>query len=265
MAKLENVKAFYSSLKAINFNDDANILISDDGLKVIVEEGKYVQASTYITKECFSEFRLQSDDELEIRVNLTVVTDCLSVFAGADCSMKLLYKGLGAPLVLILEQHGEDNLITEMSIKTKTGEDNLDFAIDEDNDSFNRVIFRGADFSNLLNEINKAADELEMYMSPRSPYFRLTAFGVVQAESNVEVAKTSDMFITFSCQMMSTARYKMSHIRLAMKGLAIAGRVALKTDQTGLLEIQIEVMKEGGASIHLVLFVTPLIDEEWLA
>lgn len=263
VAKLDNVKQFYSSLKAINFNEDANISIMSDGFKVIVEEAKYVQASVFISKECFSEFKLLNDEPLDIRVNLTVVTDCLSVFAGNECSVKLLYKGVGAPLVLILEQHGEDELITEVSVKTKSSEENLDYEIvEEDNDTFNRVIFRGADFANLLNEINKAADKLELYMSPRTPYFRMTALGVMQAESHVEVAKTSDMFISFRCQCMSTAQYKMSHIRLATRGLAIAGKVALKTDKSGLLEIQIEVIKDGEPSIYIQLFVTPLIDDD---
>lgn len=230
LAKLEDVKTFYTSLKAINFNDDANIIVSDDGLRVIVEESKYVQASVFMTKQCFSEYRLlRGDEDLELRVNLTVVTDCLSIFAGADCSVKLLYKGNGAPLVLILEQHGEDDLITEVSVKTKNVEEYLEFALDEDDDSYNKVILRGTDFSNLLNEINKAAEDLEIYISPKAPYFRLTSHGVEQAvRSNVEVAKTSDTFLTFLCRKVSTTRYKMSHIRLAMKGLAIANKVILK-------------------------------------
>lgn len=261
LAKLDNVKIFYTALKAINFNDDASISISEDGMRIIVEEGQYVQASMYITKESFSEWALRGDDAVEIRVNLTVVTDCLSVFAASDCSMKWLYKGAGAPLVFILEQHGEDDLITEMSIKTKNRQDHLDFVIDEEDNGSNMVILRGADFSTLLNEINKAADELDVYMSPKAPYFRLTALGVVQAESNVEVAKTSDMFLTYSCQRTSTARYKMSHIRLAMKGLAVATKVALKTDKSGLLEMQIQVQNEDSNIIYLVLFVTPLLDD----
>lgn len=262
LAKLDNVKLFYSSLKAINFSDDANILVSDEGLRVTVEMAKYVQANAYISKACFSEFRLSGDEELDIRVSLSVLTDCLSVFAGSDCSMKLLYKGPGAPLVLILEHHGEDDLITEVSVKTKNGQPNLEFEIDDEGDSFNQIMFRGMDFSNLLSDMDKAADELEIYMSPQSPYFRVTSLGVVQAETNVEVAKTSDMVTSFSCQKMSTARYKMSHIRLAMKGLAISNKVAVKTDKSGLLEIQTEVMKESDADIYLVLYVTPLIDDE---
>lgn len=34
LAKLDNIKTFYAALKAINFSEDANIIISDDGFKV---------------------------------------------------------------------------------------------------------------------------------------------------------------------------------------------------------------------------------------
>lgn len=85
LAKLDNIKTFYTALKAINFNEDANIVISEDGFKAVVEESKYAQASLYVTKSCFSEFRLLGDEEVSIRLNLSVFTDCLSIFANPDC------------------------------------------------------------------------------------------------------------------------------------------------------------------------------------
>lgn len=261
LAQLDNIKTFYSSLKAINFNEDANIIISENGLKAIVEESKYVQASIYVTRECFSEFRLIDDEEISIRINLSVVTDCLSVFASPECSMKIIYKGHGAPLVLVLEQHDGDDLITEVSIKTKTGEPQMDFVIDEDDVNFNSVVVRGSDFSNLLSEINKSVDVLELLLSPRSPYFRLTTLGVIQSESNVEIARTSDMFISFECRVASTTKYKMSHIRLTMKALSLANKVAMRNDSTGLLSFQIMVVAEGDAQIYIEYFITPLVDE----
>lgn len=261
LAQLDNIKTFYSSLKAINFNEDANIIISDNGLKAIVEESKYVQASIYVTRECFSEFRLINDEEISIRINLSVVTDCLSVFASPECSMKIIYKGHGAPLVLVLEQHDGDDLITEVSIKTKTGEPQMDFVIDEDDVNYNSVVVRGSDFSNLLGEINKSVDVLELLLSPRSPYFRLTTLGVIQSESNVEIARTSDMFISFECRVASTTKYKMSHIRLTMKALSLANKVAMRSDGTGLLSFQIMVVAEGDAQIYIEYFITPLVDE----
>lgn len=262
LAKLDNIKTLYTALKAINFNENASLTISEDGLKVVVEESKFVEAAFYITRNCFSEFRLQNDEKISLRLNLTVVTDCLSIFANPDCSMKIIYKGRGAPLVLVLEQHDTDDLITEVSIKTKNGEDRLDFNIDEDDDSYNSLIVRGADFFNLFSEINKSVDEIEIFISPKFPYFRITSLGESQAESNIEIAKSSDMFITYYCGRESKARYKMSHIRLMTKALALATKVALRTDSSGLLGLQIMVMSEGDAQIHIEYFVTPLVEDD---
>lgn len=261
LAKLDNIKTFYAALKAVNFNEDASIIISEDGLKTVVEESKYVQASLYVTRACFSEYRLLGDEEVTIRLNLSVITDCLSIFATPDCSMKIIYKGDSAPLILVLEQHDGDDLITEVSVKTKNGEELMEYAIDEKDDGYNSLIVRGSDFSNLFNEINKSVEELEISISPKAPYFTIASLGMLQDESKIEIAKSSDMFITYYCGSESKARYKMSHIRLAIKALALATKVALRTDQTGLLGLQIMVLSDGDSQIYIEYFITPLIED----
>lgn len=261
LAKLDNIKTFYNSLKAINFNDNATIVISEDGIKAVVEESKYVQASIYVTRSCFSEYRLLGNEQVSVRLNLTVVTDCLSIFASPECSMKIIYKGIGAPLVLVLEQHDGDDLITEVSIKTKTNEEQMDFTIDEDDEEYNSIIVKGHDFSDLFNDIHKAVEELEIFMSPNPPYFRIKSIGAMQSESNVEIAKSSDMFIKFFCGKESAWRYKMSHLRLATRALALATKVAIRRDSSGLLGLQIMVLSDGESQIYIEYFVTPLNDE----
>lgn len=262
LAKLDNIKTFYTAIKAVNFNEDANVIISEDGFKVVVEESKYVQASLYVTRACFSEFRLLGDDDVSIRLNLTAFTNCLSMFANPDSSMKMIYKGQDAPLMLVLESHDGDDLISEVSMKTKNLQEHLEYNIDEDDDSYNSLIARGPDFSNLFNEINKEVDELEMSILSKAPYFCITSLGMMQDESKIEIAKSSDMFITYHCGSDSKARYKMSHLRLAMKALAIATKVALRTDRTGLLGLQIMVLSEGDSQIYIEYFITPLIDDD---
>lgn len=262
MAKLDNIKTFYTALKAVNFNQDANVIISDDGLKAVVEESTYVQATLYVTRPCFSEFRLNGTDEISIRLNLSAFTDCLSIFANPDCCMKINYKGAGAPLMLVLEQHDGDDLITEVSIKTKNIVEHLDYAIDEEDANYNSLIVRGPDFANLFNEINKGVGELQISISPKAPYFSIASLGLLQDESKVEIAKSSDMFISYHCTNETTARYRMTHIRLAMKALAVATKVALRTDRTGLLGLQIMAHSDGDSQIYIEYFVTPLIEEE---
>lgn len=261
LAKLDNIKTFYTAMKAINFNEDANIVISEDGFKAVVEESRYVQASLYVTRNCFSEFRLLGDEDVSIRLNLSVFTDCLSIFANPDCCMKIIYKGCGAPLMLVLEQHDGNDLITEVSIKTKNIVEHLEYNIEEDDECYNSLIVRGADFSNLFSEIHKSVEELEISISPKAPYFSITSLGMLQDESKIEIAKSSDMFITYHCGNESKARYKMSHIRLAMKALTLATKVALRTDRTGLLGLQIMVLSEGDTQIYIEYFITPLFEE----
>lgn len=270
IAQLDNIRLFYNALKAIHFHDDVRIVVSENGLKATVEEARYVQATVYMTRECFSEFRLDGNEELAISVNLSVVCDCLSIFAGVDCSMKMIYKGDGAPLVFVLEQHGDDDLVTECSIRTKHSDEPLDFSLNADDASYNTIIVRGADFANMLGEINRAAEELELLMSPEAPYFRLASLGVVQSESHVEVDRSSEMMLTFACRAASSARYKMSHVRITMKALALASKVALRTDSSGLLGMQLMVLSAtpsddttvggSGAQIYVEYFVMPLLD-----
>lgn len=265
VAHLDNTKLFYNALNAVKFSEDVTIVLSDNGLKAIVEDAKYVQATVYVTKGCFTDFRLQPSDtdELCLRVNLSVICECLSIFAGVDCSLKIIYKGDGAPLVFVLEHHGEDELVTECSIKTKTVQPTLDFALDERCASFNSIILRGADFAALLGEINRSAEQLEIYMSPTAPFFMVTTLGVVQSDSNVQVHRSSDMMLTFACKAVSSVRYKMSHIRIPMKALGLANRVAMRSDGSGLMSMQMMVLSEGDAQIYVEYFVTPLADEDF--
>lgn len=164
--------------------------------------------------------------------------------------------------MLVLEQHDGDDLITEVSIKTKNPQEHLEYNIEEEDDSYNSLIVRGADFSNLFSETNKAVEELEISISPNVPYFSITSLGMLQDESKVEIAKSSDMFITYHCSRQSTARYKMTHLRLAMKAFAVATKVALRTDRSGLLGLQIMVLSEGDSQIYIEYFVTPLVDDD---
>lgn len=190
--------------------------------------------------------------------------DCLSIFTGVDCSMKMIYKGDGAPLVFVLEQHGDEDLVTECSIRTKHSAEPLDFVVDSTDDGFNTLIVRGADFASLLGEIDRSADELEIHMAPEAPHFRLSSLGVVQSEWQVEVARTSDMMLRFVCKCAATVRYKMSHIRITMKALALAAKVALRTDGSGLLGMQMMVLAEeaSAAQIYVEFFVMPLLSAD---
>lgn len=268
-AVLNHYGTFYSIMKAIHFVDNVTVQLTSDGVKIIAEEAKSVQATAYIMKNCFSEYKLilprstNDDDEddpcTSFGLNLKVFTDCLSMFLGGDydSSLKLLHKGEGAPLIVVLEQHGEDDLVTECSVKTMEPLEVLDFDF-EDAHVFSRVNIKAPDFFALLSDLDRFCEEIEINLSPNN--FRLITLGELHNESNFEITNSSDMLISFNCTATSTNRYKAAHFRLVMKTLALGSKIALRTNKDGLLGMQVLIETGDNAQMFVEYFIMPLCE-----
>lgn len=268
-AVLSHYSTFYSIMKAVHFVDNVTVQLTSDGVKIIVEEAKSVQATAYIMKNCFSDYKLalprSTDDDAEddrstsFGLDLKVFTDCLSMFLGGDydSSLKLIHKGEGTPLIVVLEQHGEDDLVTECSVKTMDPLEVLDFDF-EDAHLTSKVNIKAPDFFALFGEIDRFCDEVEIFISPDSPHFQLTTFGELHSDSVIEIDNTSDMLISFNCTKASTNRYKFAHFRLVMKTLALGSKIALRTNRDGLLGMQVLIETGDSAQMFVEYFIMPL-------
>ncbi|XP_058455021.1 cell cycle checkpoint protein RAD1 [Malaya genurostris] len=274
-AILNNYVIFYNVAKAINFDDLAAIQLTDDGVKVIVEYAKTVQATAYVRKSCFSDYRLvdfkrkvNSDDENDdnepiasFGLDLKAFTDCLSLFLESeyDSHFKMVYKGEGAPLVVILEQHGEDNLTTECSVKTMESSEVMDFAFDEE-DICSQVTVDGNLFFALLNELDRECDEIEVFLSPDDPRFKLSTFGENSAESNIEITDNGELLLSFHSTETTIHRYKFSHFKLIMNTLALASKTSLRTNKDGLLGVQVMIQSSDDFQLFVEYFIVPLCE-----
>ncbi|XP_055551058.1 cell cycle checkpoint protein RAD1 [Wyeomyia smithii] len=276
-AVLNEFEVFYNVAKAINFVDDSTVQLSTDGVKIVVEESKTIQAALYVTRGCFSEYKiaqrkrkLQPNDETEdaeepvasFGLNLKAFTDCLSLLIGSgyDSNLKIIYKGEGAPLMVIQKHHGDDDLVTECSVKTMEPLEIVDFDL-EDEQSCSKVNVKGPEFFLLLSEIDKNCDEVEMFLSPNNPHFKLTTFGEVSTESCVEITDNSDMLISFQSSRTSNNRYNFAHFKLVMRTLALASQVSLHTNKNGLLKIQVKIANPDNFDIFVEYFIMPQCDD----
>ncbi|XP_058822195.1 cell cycle checkpoint protein RAD1 [Topomyia yanbarensis] len=273
-AILNNYVTFYNVAKAINFVDVATVQLTNDGMKVVVEDAKSVQATAYVMRNCFSEYKLAhvkrklgpadvtDDDEpsTSFGLNLKAFTDCLSMFLESeyDSHMKMVHKGDGAPLVAILEQ-GEDYLITECSVKTMESPEVMDFDFDKDN-VCSQVTVNGALFFALLSELDRNCDEIEVLLSPDSPSFKLSTFGELHSESNIEITDDSEMLISFQSTETTSHRYKFSHFKLVMGTLALASKVSLRTNKDGLLGMQVMIEISDSSQLFVEYFIVPLCE-----
>ncbi|XP_058116679.1 cell cycle checkpoint protein RAD1 [Anopheles ziemanni] len=272
-AVLNNFSMLYNVLKAVSFADNAMVYLSNDGIQVTVEDAKSIQASAYITRACFSEFKLNprgnaqamdgGSNELNIPfgLNLKVFTDCLSMFISGDynSSLKMLQKGSGAPLIVILEQNGDDNLITECSVRTMDPFDCMELDVDDEQQIVSKINIKGMDFFLLLSEMDRNCDDIEIIISPDAPHLKFQTFGELHSEACVEITNSSDMLVTFNCTEASRNRYKFQHLKLAMRTLALSSKVALRTNNEGLLELQVMIDNNDSSHIFVKYFILPLV------
>ncbi|XP_058060181.1 cell cycle checkpoint protein RAD1 [Anopheles bellator] len=272
-AVVENVSMFYKVLKGINFVDSAMVQLSKEGIKLTLEDAKCVQVVALVKSACFSEYNLSAypsvaagDDGAESEpfasfgLNLKVFTDCLSMFASSDFdpSLKIMRKGPGTPLVAILEGHREDNLITECAVRTMEPFDCMDLDFDDDHPIVSKIAAKASELFLLFSELDDE-DVIEVIISPTAPHFKLKALGDPEMETEIEIKKTSDIFISFSCSEASSNRYKLNHFKHVMRTLSLATKVVLSTNTEGLLSFQVIIETLEDSLYYVQYFILPLV------
>lgn len=232
--KISHVKNLIDALKSLNIGMDALVYIGENGLQVIIEDSNCFQAVLYVTNAAFCEFEL--DGIARFRINLAVLCDCLGIFHNPGNSCRMIYKGHGAPLALIMEEAANNNCVIECSIKTQNDSEPLQF---DDEARVNQIVFRSGDFQDILSEIEKSCEELQMTLSPKSPFFRLRTMGVIQSATEYQVDKLSESIISFNCKDRTCFSYKTNQIKLFQRALPLSSKIALSTDKNGLLTVQV--------------------------
>lgn len=181
---------------------------------------------------------------------------------GIESNLKMIYKGEGAPIVLVLEHNTEDDeIVTECSIKTQNHTDSLDFNIDDDA-ALNIVVFNSSDLACLLNDIDKSDGNLEIIISPSEPNIQITTIGGCGTEISIEVSQPSDMILSFLSINKTENRYKLNHISYLMKAFQLGQTVSLRTNKDGLLGIQILISIENDKQICIEFYLVPLLDDD---
>lgn len=255
------INSSISSFKLFFIFQQCLFQITEEGIKIIVEDSRCIQVCCYIAKEYFGNFHLMLHTCLSFGVKLNVVTECLSIFAlGGDTDLKMVYKGPGSALIFILEQL-QENLTTECAIKTNSSDSQLDFNM-EDDAVENMIVLNPGDFLAFLNDIEKSENEIEIQISPRSPHIQFSTMTNVNSAIKVQIEKTSDMIYSFTSKEVTKYRYKWEHIRFMMRALSLGNSVSLRTDKEGLLCIQVIIVNEGPKQVCLEYFIVPLIDED---
>ncbi|XP_050023494.1 cell cycle checkpoint protein RAD1 isoform X1 [Dermacentor andersoni] len=253
IAKLDNAKDLSQLLRAISIREVATVEINDMGIRVIAQEGKCVQAIAFVQRELFDSYALK-EPTLSFDISLSIWLECLTMFGamGGPVSTRLCYGGPGNPLVMFLEESG---VVTDCKIRTLESEGVVNFDLSRDN-VINVVILKSESIKEVWSELDISSEDMEVFISPNDPYFRLSTFG---AAGTVEVSysKESEFMESFQCKKEQRNSYKINLMKQCIKALNLSSKVAIRTDQLGLICFQFLIRTEEGTATFVEYYCTP--------
>ncbi|XP_076815612.1 cell cycle checkpoint protein RAD1-like [Clavelina lepadiformis] len=256
-ANMNNARNLSHILKAIHFKDTATVFVTENGMKVTVEDAKCIQANAFIQAQVFQDYIIR-EDSITFCINLDILQECLSIFGSNPPSvtaMRMMYNGYGTPLVITLE---EDGAVTGCSIKTQEPDQTLDFEFSAAN-VINKVIMKAECLKEAFNELDVTSEVLQITMSPDHPFFRLSTFGTL-GQSHHDIPNTSDMVEFFECNQTQSNRYRLSLLKPSVKAVNLATKVCVRMDHRGFLSLQYMIKNENGQICFVEYYCCP--DEE---
>ncbi|XP_066150473.1 cell cycle checkpoint protein RAD1 [Euwallacea fornicatus] len=238
-AELTEVKVVCNVLKSIAIKEYAIFRPMEEGLKVTLEEMKYIETSAYIPRTMFSLYHIIDTKDNIFKINLKTFTDILNIFGDdSNPSLKLTFKASGSPLCVIMN-HSEENITVDCEIKTMNMDEFENLSLAEEC-NLNKIVINANIFCELLQSLDNMADELQITFSPEYPFFQLKSRSL-SGESQVSLNKHSECVTNYQCKEKTDFTYTFANMKHIIKVLHHSSKVSISTGESGLLGLQLVI------------------------
>lgn len=258
--KLDNVKWLVDALSCIystaHKGQEVTITVhSEGGLRFSVEQTGVLQASVIVPATAFSLFRAR-DDSLRLRLNLSLMMECLSLFAtgyGIPVSTHIWYADEGSPLYLRLWD-GDADTVCELTTLSFDEED-LTLPVDlgfYGCEIISNVVIDSIALRDAFTELDYCnATTGEIRISPTEPRFMLSSPAASvsshldglgeEALCTIEMPDPMDRnvetFQSFQCKQTQCSVYKLQHLQRCKQGLGLSETCKLQMNADGMLSV----------------------------
>ncbi|MCP9265975.1 Cell cycle checkpoint protein RAD1 [Dirofilaria immitis] len=212
--------------------------ISNNGLRIIVDDQNCVQGIAYFKIDLFTEFVLNEDE-------------CLTAFGtGVSTVVKMTYDGYGEPLKLMLEK---DGIVARCLIKTQDPDIVLDFDFNPASVTA-KIIMKPWMLKETFHELDQSSPAVG---------FRIDRFSLnVITEGDLGKIKTkfphySEQIERLECKQNVEFTYRLNLIKRMTPSLDICSKLSLRIDQRGILSIQFMVEHNENSHVFLEFFCIP--------
>ncbi|CRK96762.1 CLUMA_CG009910, isoform A [Clunio marinus] len=262
----------------VNFVENTEIQLSENGLKYIAEDAKCFQSTAYIKKDFFKNFHFRPPSNLEVisfGVNLLSFAELLTAFIDNNLSnMNIVYYHEKNCILFNCTQidsndGNEDNedgeecgeIITEYFIQTKHSVEPVDFTVQSPS-LLNSIILDAYEFQEILNDFDRTIDALEIKINQHK--MTLKTVGTLQCTATSNFPANSEVFNKFECYEPSKFCYKFTYFKVMLKGLAVSSKISLTTHVDGMVKVQLLTKsdEDQDTAAYIEYFMLPNLPDE---
>ncbi|TKR65046.1 hypothetical protein L596_025509 [Steinernema carpocapsae] len=248
---------FYPLIKAIEFRKHCTFHVTQQALKIIVDDECFQQAVVIIDAKHFKEYHIHHEaehGEVTFRILMQDFLEGLHVFGRDDQSPVNVLKEHDSSQVLFLRQKG--NVFVKFEIKTQTLVPNLGFDIKDDEIQCRlHVNLKSSIFHDVIKDLDKSSQTVLLAVTANSIEFSTSGeLGNVK----VCIPKNSDLIDDFNLVNVTEIawKYKINLMQRMVPALHCCKRASLRIDCRGNLQVQFIAEQSSGVQQNYIEFYT---------
>lgn len=253
-AVLDCPKVLLNVIKAVRLRKKrATLEISSDGIKLISEEDKWIQAVGFLQKQLFKQYDFKSDgvdEEISFEISLDHLEQCLNLFnaSWANSTVKIVYPGKDNTFVLFVEESG---IFSEAEFYTFQCDEPIE--LETMDEVSNRILFSSELLKEIWAEMDQTASMLKLEMTAEKA-------SLATDTMKIEIGKTSDGIVLFDSKQNQEVKYNMKILRSTQRALGYSDNASVRLSPQGVMSLQFLMKTDAGFDYCIEFFCRPLDD-----
>lgn len=268
-ATLEKTSTLASILVHLNFQKDSVVIVTvlPAGCKFTVEDSRILQATVFLSREFFSEWRFNgaafgaaaTTPALQFCVPLNPLCEVLNIFGTHEpTAMKMTFQRPGMDLFLVLTQ---GPTLANVSLRTLESEGPINFFFRNPQTPVrNKLIIRSEALKAAFAELDWSSVDIQLVLSPEDPYFRIATVGP-GGSCQVDFARDSPTIEEFESFEGQAMIFKLKYLQPVIKALSGATKTQIRMNSIGMLNVMHLIATEDGQTSFIEFFLLPSTDD----
>lgn len=227
-----DAREIYQVVKALAFREYCTLVVSNEGIRIVVDDQHNQQGNAYFKYEQFSDYNLHVM-VCNLRIPINVLMETFNMFTGNNTVLRMWYNGDGCPLMVCIEDEG---IVVQVAIRTMNLQSMLDF---EFTNAFVqcKAIMNPGPMREILRDLDQTAESVVItFTANYISFYTVGSIGKIK----VEIPSTSDQLEHLSCvQERVSFQYRTTFIKRMTDCIRLCNKISIRIDQRGVLSAQL--------------------------